>query len=138
VPDVTRFHRGQAVGVLDVGDSDVMFELALLDPSPRSMRTTRVRVGHRGVRLFPANHRYAWPAELDLIARLAGMQLEHRWSDWQRAPFTASGTEHISVHRRLSATFSWFQMGGSAAGGRFHRCRRPRGRSGPCPRPVVS
>ncbi len=41
--------------------------------------------------------RYAWPAELDLMARIAGMQLEHRWADWTRAPFTADSDKHVSV-----------------------------------------
>jgi SAM-dependent methyltransferase len=44
---------------------------------------------------FPG--RYAWPAELDLMARLAGMDLRERWSDWTRSPFTAESTQHISV-----------------------------------------
>ncbi|WP_121007341.1 methyltransferase domain-containing protein [Saccharothrix australiensis] len=41
--------------------------------------------------------RYAWPAELDLMARLAGMSLKHRWSDWDRSEFTAESTKHVSV-----------------------------------------
>lgn len=41
--------------------------------------------------------RYAWPAELDLMARLAGLRLEHRWSGWDRRAFTATSTSHISV-----------------------------------------
>jgi SAM-dependent methyltransferase len=41
--------------------------------------------------------RYVWPAELDLMARIAGMRLRERWSDWNRAPFTAESTKHISV-----------------------------------------
>jgi hypothetical protein len=44
---------------------------------------------------FPG--RYVWPAELDLMARLAGMVLRERWSDWTRSPFTAESTKHISV-----------------------------------------
>lgn len=40
------------------------------------------------VRTGSVAFRYAWPAELDLMAQLAGMELEHRWADWQRAPFT--------------------------------------------------
>jgi SAM-dependent methyltransferase len=44
---------------------------------------------------FPG--RYIWPAELDLMARLAGMRLRERWSDWKRSPFTAESTKHISV-----------------------------------------
>lgn len=46
-----------------------------------------------------APYRHVWPSELDLMARLAGMRLEHRWSGWDRAPFTAESTEHVSVWR---------------------------------------
>jgi SAM-dependent methyltransferase len=49
---------------------------------------------------FPVEFRYAWPAELDLMARLAGMRLEHRWAGWQREPFTALSTSHISVWQK--------------------------------------
>ncbi|ATL25293.1 class I SAM-dependent DNA methyltransferase [Streptomyces formicae] len=41
--------------------------------------------------------RYVWPAELDLMARLAGLRLRHRWADWSRAPFTAESGGHVSV-----------------------------------------
>lgn len=44
--------------------------------------------------------RYVWPAELDLMARLAGMALESRWEDWETTPFTATSTRHISVWRK--------------------------------------
>jgi hypothetical protein len=46
---------------------------------------------------FSSPHRYLWPAELDLMARLAGMTLRDRWSDWSRAPFTGDSASHISV-----------------------------------------
>jgi SAM-dependent methyltransferase len=52
-------------------------------------------VGHRGSIPF----RYVWPSELDLMARLAGMRLVHRWAGWDRAPFTAASTSHVSVWR---------------------------------------
>ncbi|HEX4778719.1 MAG TPA: SAM-dependent methyltransferase, partial [Acidimicrobiia bacterium] len=42
-------------------------------------------------------HRYVWPSELDLMARLAGMTLRERWSDWTRAPFTSESRCHVSV-----------------------------------------
>jgi len=41
--------------------------------------------------------RYAWPAELDLMARLAGLRLSERWADWEREPFTAESESHVSV-----------------------------------------
>jgi hypothetical protein len=40
------------------------------------------------------------PAELDLMARLAGMELRERWADWNRAPFTAESTKHVSVWQK--------------------------------------
>ena len=43
--------------------------------------------------------RYVWPAELDLMARIAGMSLEHRWADWDRSEFTGESPSHISVWR---------------------------------------
>jgi SAM-dependent methyltransferase len=49
---------------------------------------------------FPVEFRYAWPAELDLMARLAGMRLEHRWSGWGREPFTPLSPGHVSVYRK--------------------------------------
>ena len=44
--------------------------------------------------------RYAWPAELDLMARIAGLRLRERWADWSRAPFTAASESHVSVWER--------------------------------------
>ena len=50
--------------------------------------------------------RFVWPSELDLMARIAGMKLEHRWSDWDRSPFTDDSTSAISVWRRSDASTS--------------------------------
>jgi len=50
-------------------------------------------------REFTAPFRYVWPAELDLMARIAGMALEHRWAWWDRSPFTGESLSHVSVWR---------------------------------------
>ncbi|MFD4790525.1 class I SAM-dependent DNA methyltransferase [Streptomyces sp. NPDC058459] len=47
-----------------------------------------------------SRHRYAWPAELDLMARIAGLRLERRVADWTGTPFTDASTNHISVWRK--------------------------------------
>ena len=47
--------------------------------------------------------RYAWPAELDLMARLAGLRLVHRWSDWDRSAYTSESTRHVSAWQRSEA-----------------------------------
>ena len=44
-------------------------------------------------------HRYVWPAELDLMGRLAGFELESRHADWSGAEFTATSDSHVSVYR---------------------------------------
>jgi SAM-dependent methyltransferase len=49
---------------------------------------------------FGVEFRYAWPAELDLMARLAGMRLQDRWSGWRREPFTALSPSHVSVYEK--------------------------------------
>jgi SAM-dependent methyltransferase len=46
---------------------------------------------------YSTPHRYVWPSELDLMARLAGLRLRERWSDWHRAPFTSDSASHVSV-----------------------------------------
>ena len=53
----------------------------------------KVETGH-------VDFRYAWPAEFDLMARIGGMRLEHRWSDWDRSPFTAVSPKHVTVYRK--------------------------------------
>ncbi len=60
-------------------------------------------VSHHARSGRPITHpefRFAWPAELDLMARIAGLRLEHRWADWRREPFTAASGSHVSVWRR--------------------------------------
>lgn len=47
-----------------------------------------------------APYRYVWPAELDLMARLAGLRLRDRWADWQRSPFAWDSDAHVSVYER--------------------------------------
>ena len=52
---------------------------------------------------FSAPFRYVWPSELDLMARLAGMTLRERWSDWNREPFTSDSRTHISVWEKAAS-----------------------------------
>ncbi len=52
------------------------------------------------VETFKSTHRYTWPAELDLMARIAGMSLYERWSDWNRNSFTGESKSHISIWQK--------------------------------------
>ena len=53
-----------------------------------------------GVREVRTPWRYVWPSELDLMARLAGLELANRWADWNRSPFTGNSPSHVSVWRK--------------------------------------
>ncbi|MBL0886026.1 class I SAM-dependent methyltransferase [Myceligenerans sp. I2] len=71
------------------------------DVVTQRFRSVHVRVsGHGGGRVNAVPFRYAWPAELDLMARIAGMRLVERWADWDRSPFTADSRKHVSVWRK--------------------------------------
>ncbi len=71
------------------------------DPALQLLSTTQIVISESGqTRAFPVVHRYAWPAELDLMARLGGMSLEHRWGDWHGGAFDYRSTDHVSVWRK--------------------------------------
>ena len=99
VPDPGAFRAGSALRPIRVAPDSVLFEAAELHPAEQRMTTTKVRLTNDGVHLLPANHRYAWPAELDLMAQLAGMTLESRWADWAARPFADDSREHVTVYR---------------------------------------
>ena len=60
-----------------------------------------LRDGQWRLKSFP--FRYVWPAELDLMARIAGMRLRERWADWDRSPFGNTSTKHVSVWQKTSS-----------------------------------
>lgn len=71
-----------------------------LDVVTQQFTSNHVRVEEGMGRFREIPFRYVWPAELDLMARMAGMVPEHRWSDWRRKAFTAKSESHVSVWRR--------------------------------------
>ncbi|MBW3557439.1 MAG: class I SAM-dependent methyltransferase [Actinobacteria bacterium] len=103
VPDLAEFRHNRLVRPRIHRSDRVSIEVVRLDPVAQMMETTQTVLDNKGVRLYPANHRYAWPAELDLMARLAGMRLTQRWEDWQATPFSAESRRHISVYARDDA-----------------------------------
>jgi SAM-dependent methyltransferase len=98
--DPTRFTDGASVGVRYLTPDRVGLDAALLDVATSRMQTMQVVLSDGRARLFPANHRYVGPNELDLMARVAGLELEVRWAGWDRAAFGADSRAHVSVYRR--------------------------------------
>lgn len=70
------------------------------DPVTQVLRGQHIWLGTGGVKVNPIVQRYAWPAELDLMARIAGLRLVERWADWERRTFTGDSQAHVSVYAR--------------------------------------
>jgi SAM-dependent methyltransferase len=95
VPSVRRFPAGETFALFDMSDGHVGVD-------EYDFATQRAVSHHFWMRdgrghSFDSPHRYVWPSELDLMARLAGMTLAERWSDWNRQLFTGESTAHVSV-----------------------------------------
>jgi hypothetical protein len=75
-----------------------VMEASVHDPVTQTIRYQYVAITPQGVRLTPLPMRYAWPAEIDLMAQLAGLERRERWGDWDRSPFTPASRKHISVY----------------------------------------
>jgi SAM-dependent methyltransferase len=99
VPPLRRLPPGQHAVPFHVGEHHVGFDtLDLVTQQATSHHYTRQPDGT--IRHGTSNFRYVWPAELDLMARLAGMERESRWADWRRTPFTGESESAVSVWRR--------------------------------------
>jgi SAM-dependent methyltransferase len=100
VPDLGRFDRGQRLAVAAIENDALRLEAAQYDAVKQRVKAQVVRITETGTGFYPLQVRYCWPSELDLMARLAGLELEHRWGGWNEEPFTAASTLHVSVYRK--------------------------------------
>src|SRR5262249_16781194 len=99
-PDLARFDRDQRMQVTRVDTGGVMFDASRHSPVEQRVDSQHVVITEEGTKLYPVFIRYAFPSELDLMARLAGLELRQRWGSWQRDPFTAASGRHVSVYGR--------------------------------------
>jgi SAM-dependent methyltransferase len=100
VPDVTRFRNRQDLSVQQVGTDQVVVDASRHDPVSQRVESSHVVFTQGDVRLYPVAIRYAWPAELDAMALAVGMRLTWRYADYDRHPFDATSTRHVSVYER--------------------------------------
>lgn len=98
VPDMTLFNRGQSVRAIGVNEGEVRLDTTLLDIVNQHLTSQHVVLTEQGIRFYPVKLRYVWPSELDVMARLAGLHLRHRWGSWSRGVFSAESGKHISVY----------------------------------------
>ncbi len=98
VPDLARYQGRQTVRVVNLNEDEVRIDASQLDLLSQQISSQHIVLSEGGVRLYPVKLRYVWPAEFDLMARLAGMRLRQRWGNWKKEPFTAESGKHISVY----------------------------------------
>jgi len=98
VPELTRFIGGQVNWATKVEDEVVELDVGKHDAVNQRVCSQKVVLKDGSVKLYPVQIRYVWPAELDLMAQLAGLHLRERWSNWQRSPFDSTSSKHISVY----------------------------------------
>lgn len=94
-----RFANDRHVDAESIAVDEVQIGVLRHDPATQTLEQSHVFLSRDGVRLNPVVQRYAWPSELDLMARLAGLRLEARWGGWNREPFDSSSEAHVSVYR---------------------------------------
>ncbi len=99
VPDTSRVEAGQHLAVKEASLDRVRLDASVFDAQEQRLDTTQVRITEDGIRLVHAKLRFAWPPELDLMARLAGLTLEDRWATFDKQPFTGESAFHVSVYR---------------------------------------
>ncbi|ARQ71992.1 class I SAM-dependent DNA methyltransferase [Streptomyces marincola] len=99
MPDVARYDRNQRVAAHEVGLGQVRLTAVRHDPVEQRFEGQHVLITDSGVRLAPAFMRYAWPSELDLMARIAGLERRARWGGWRREPFRGEGN-YVTVYEK--------------------------------------
>jgi SAM-dependent methyltransferase len=95
VPGLQRLPVGQTIIPFRADPKGLGFDV--YDVVTQRFSSQHYHFTEDGIRATPVEFRYAWPAELDLMARIAGMTLRDRWSNWKRQPFTAVSRSHVSV-----------------------------------------
>jgi SAM-dependent methyltransferase len=95
VPELQRLPPGETVRAFHV--SETSWGLDEYDVAIQGLTSHHFEIVEGRGELHSIPFRYAWPAELDLMAQLAGMTLRERWSGWEREPFTSDSRRHVSV-----------------------------------------
>jgi SAM-dependent methyltransferase len=95
-----RFRNNQYVDLEALAVDNVRLDVAQYNPVTQLLEETHVTLSTKGTQLDPIITRYVWPAEMDLMARIAGLRLKERWASWSREPLTSTSSNCISVYGR--------------------------------------
>ncbi|HYZ53209.1 MAG TPA: class I SAM-dependent methyltransferase [Streptosporangiaceae bacterium] len=95
IPDLRRLPPGQNVVSFHVSPTRWGFDV--YDVATQAMSSNYVEVADGRGEYTSIPFRYVWPAELDLMAQIAGLRLQERWDGWTRQPFTSDSRQHVSI-----------------------------------------
>jgi len=95
-----RLTNDQYVEAEAIEVDKVKLDVLRHDAARQRIEESHVSLTKDGTRLSPVVQRYAWPHELDLMARIAGLRLKGRWGSWDKAPFSSACSAHVSVYGR--------------------------------------
>jgi SAM-dependent methyltransferase len=95
IPALQRLPPGETIRAFHV--SETRWGIDEYDVARQGLTSHHFEIVHGRVERLSIPFRYTWPAELDLMAELAGMSLSERWSGWKREPFTSDSRKHVSV-----------------------------------------
>ena len=95
IPALRQLPPGETIHAFHVGETS--WGLDEYDVARQGLVSHHFRIVDGKLARLSIPFRYAWPAELDLMAELGGMTLRDRWSGWKREPFTSDSVKHVSV-----------------------------------------
>lgn len=101
VPELQRLPPGETIRAFH--RSETRWGIDEYDIATQRLTSHHVEVVDGRLESLSIPFRYVWPAELDLMAQLAGMNLRGRWSGWKREPFTSESRKHVSVWEKPRA-----------------------------------
>ncbi|SDD35438.1 class I SAM-dependent DNA methyltransferase [Actinokineospora iranica] len=96
----SRDSGNSRLGVVRVETDQLVLGAGFVDPVTGLSRGAWVIIEPDGASFYPLHGRNCTHHEMDLMATIAGLELEHRWGDWERGPFTAQSALHVSVYRK--------------------------------------
>ncbi|MFL5932573.1 MAG: class I SAM-dependent DNA methyltransferase [Gaiellaceae bacterium] len=100
VPELRRLPPGETMRVFDASEGH--WGIDEFDVANQGLVSHHFSLVGGAIERVSMPFRYVWPAELDLMAELAGMRLRERWSGWRREPFTSESRKHVSVWEKTA------------------------------------
>ena len=100
VPDFSEYTDGRRTKGSWVTMEAARFEVAIHDRVAQTVGFQRIVISEDGIKMKPHFMRYVWPSEMDLMGKLAGLELHERWAWWDRSTFDSDSKSHISLYKK--------------------------------------